>query len=83
MDKAQLSELLSTQQARLDAVRNSWPVLGSLFGEMRAEAVESLVAQESEQVRGRIKELDLVMELPSSLSAEVEQLAQAMKDLPD
>lgn len=83
MDKSELLTLLTKKQQQLDAMRAMWPVFVSAIEEMRADAVEALIAQESEQLRGRIKAFDAVLELPQSVDSEVRQLAQALEDHPE
>lgn len=83
MTRDEWGALLNRKQQALEAMRAVWPVLVSELEAMRADAVASLVAQESEQVRGRIKALDAVMDLPHTVKDEVQQLAQMFEDHPE
>ena len=83
MTRDEWGALLNKKQQVLEAMRAVWPVLVSELEAMRADAVASLVAQESEQVRGKIKALDAVMDLPHTVKDEVQQLAQMFEDHPE
>ena len=55
---------------------NAWPTLYPLLAERRDRFVKDLIAAESEEKRGRIKELLDLLELPMRLQKELSDLEQ-------
>lgn len=48
-----------------------WPHLTRELEEMRARLVESLISENSEELRGRIKQIDDLLRLPNTLRQEL------------
>ena len=76
------SEIAARKQ-QLEVMRSAWPFLLPLFESMKADQVQSLIAQESEQVRGQIKALTQVIELPQTVLSELSGMEQQKADLPE
>jgi hypothetical protein len=82
-----MSEDLRTRANRLkqltEAMRSAWPVLWPVLQEMRDDKTQALIAAENPETRGFIKAVVALIELPESVKAELEQLAQTLEDLPE
>ena len=55
-----------------------WPILRPELERQKLELVNSLVMQENEEIRGRIKQLNDFMDLPSALTQELRALQEAL-----
>lgn len=67
----------------MEAMRNAWPFLLPAIVQMRDEKTQALIANEDPEVRGFIKAYQCLIDLPETVKAELEQLEQALADLPD
>ena len=67
----------------IEAMRNAWPFLLPVLIEHKDEKTLALIAKEDPEARGAIKALMRLIDLPESVRAELEQLEQAIADLPD
>lgn len=68
---------------QLEVMRNAWPFLLPVLVERRDEKTQALIAKEDPEVRGAIKAYQGLIDLPESVKAELEQLEQALADLPE
>lgn len=66
--------------AGLEAIRHGWPFLCAEVDRRIGELTEQLINNDNEQVRGRIKALLEVKNLPSSLQAERDGLSAALAE---
>ena len=69
-----------TLNDRIDEINNVLPIicspiLAALLSERIAGLVERLIGQDSEQLRGAIKELRALLDLPMALQSERDQIA--------
>jgi hypothetical protein len=55
---------------QLEALRPGWPVLAEILREKAEALTVSLIGENNEQTRGRIKALRELMELPETLQQE-------------
>lgn len=83
MDKQALNSRLTERQQLLTAMGAFWPLFVCELEVLKADAVASLISQENAEVRGRVKCLLDLLEFPARLDAEVRDLAQTLKDLPE
>lgn len=79
-----MTDALETRRAVIlaltDALRGCWPLLLPEL-QARAEArTAQLIAVNDEQTRGRIKELQDLQSLPTSLQHELEAIEAALSD---
>lgn len=70
-------------RSQIEAMRTAWPFLLPILQERRDEKTQALIAKEDPEVRGQIKAYQGLIELPETVRAELEQLEQAIEDLPD
>ena len=64
----------------LESVSGAWPFLAAELNTRRADLVSRLIATNNEEVRGRIKALDEVLNLPESLSQERQGISAALAE---
>ena len=64
----------------LEAIHIGWPFFCAELARMEHELTESLITQESESVRGKIRLLRAIKELPEALQAEREGLNQGLPE---
>jgi dihydroorotase len=64
----------------LEALRPAWPHLRVLLEGKRADLTVQLIAQDNEQVRGRIKALGDLLELPETLQQEREGIRAGLAE---
>lgn len=76
MSEGRLSQINQTMQA----ISTGWPFLLVELESMIAEKTESLIAQNNDEVRGAIKALQAVMNLPETLQQEREGFTAALSD---
>lgn len=69
--------------ATLGALQSAWPHLEREIGALIARHTQSLVAENNEQTRGRIKALADLLNLPDTLSQEREGLTAALSEQSD
>ena len=77
--KARINHIRQT----IEAMRNAWPFFMPEIEQMRADALEALIAKEDPEARGAIKALQRLIDLPETLKGELGQLERALEDLPD
>jgi len=53
--------------ARLEQIHTVWPTLSAHLTKIREDLVEKLVVREDNEVRGRIKQIDELLDLPNSI----------------
>lgn len=70
-------------RSQMEAMRHAWPFLLPVLQERRDEKTQALIAKEDPEVRGQIKAIQGLIELPETVRAELEQLEQAIEDLPE
>lgn len=73
----------NTLKHLMEVMRNAWPFLLPVLIERRDEKTQALIAQENPEVRGAIKAIQGLIDLPETVKAELEQLEQALADLPE
>lgn len=64
----------------LEASTNSWPFLCAELDRIERELIETLITNDSEEVRGRIKALRAIKELPETLQAERSGLTEGLSE---
>lgn len=62
----------------LEALRSGWPFFAAVMQERVGELTASLIAENNEQTRGRLKELRQLMELPDTLTQERDGITAAL-----
>ena len=70
----------NTIVALMDAMRPAWPLISKELEVMRESRIESLIASESEQTRGRILQLNDLKRLPDALLQELAALKDALPE---
>lgn len=73
----------NTLKHLMEVMRNAWPFLLPELIKRRDEKTQSLIAQENPEVRGAIKAIQGLIDLPETVKAELEQLEQVLADLPE
>lgn len=66
-----------------NAMAGMFPLLSAELMILRANYVESLVSENNDEVRGRIKQLDEMLRLPHSLSQEIQNLNESLPEMGD
>lgn len=67
-------------QAVLNALPGAWAPLAREFERIRAEKVQSLITANNEEVRGGIKLIDEVLQLPNNLRQELLSLVNSLPE---
>ena len=57
-----------------------WPIFLPELERRKLELVNSLIMQENEEIRGRIKQINDFIDLPSALNQELRALQEALPD---
>jgi hypothetical protein len=70
-------------QTVLNALAGSWAPLAREFERIRAEKVASLITANNEEVRGAIKFIDEVLQLPNNLRQELFSLVNSLPETGD
>lgn len=73
-------ERLNAISALVDAIRPVWPTVCKELERMREGRIESLIASENEQTRGRILQLNDLKRLPDALLQEQTALKNALPE---
>jgi hypothetical protein len=73
-------ERLDAINAGLEAIHNGWPFFMSVLNERIEDHTRSLVQQNNDETRGRIKALQELLELPESLTQERDSISAALSD---
>jgi hypothetical protein len=74
--QAQIAPLFS-------AMHGMWPLLAAELTRIREQHMTGLVAENDEQLRGRIKQIDDLLFLPHSLRQELQNLSESVPDSGD
>lgn len=61
-----------------NALVGAWPHVAAELARIRAQHVEALVSENSEELRGRIKQIDDLLFLPHSLRQEMQNLSESL-----
>ena len=72
---------LALIEQQLQAIQTGWPFFMALLNDRITELTARLIANDSEQIRGRIKELKALTELPETLQQEREGISAELPDL--
>ena len=72
---ARISEI-----SALTGMLQLWPTLRPELERQKLALVDNLVTQENEQIRGRIKQINDFIDLPSALNQELRGLQEALPD---
>lgn len=80
MTPEQLNERQGQLTALLAALPAAWAMLTAELQRSRAEKVERLVAADDPELRGRIKEIDDLLQLPNNLRQELLSFVNALPD---
>ena len=75
----ELTERKAQLQTLLNAMQN-WPQIRPELERMKAQMVMSLVTSDDEQLRGRIKQLNDILDLPATLFSELQGIQDALPD---
>ena len=78
-----MSDAIHARIAEISVLLNliqSWPTLIPELERRKLELVNSLVMQENEEIRGRIKQINDFIDLPSALYQELRVLQEALPD---
>jgi type VI protein secretion system component VasF len=65
-------------QAVLNAIPEAWAPLAREFERIRAEKVDKLITANNEELRGAIKFIDEVLQLPNNLRQELLNLVNSL-----
>lgn len=74
-------EMVSRESDLRDLLESTKPYWNKLSNELRlrrAQLVEQLVMKDDESIRGGIKELDRISDLPANLSYELKDIVDAL-----
>lgn len=74
--KARANEITQT----LEAMHSAWPFLLREIQRLKAEQLPQLISKDDEQLRGRIKQLQALEDLPLQLRQELEDINAALSD---
>lgn len=64
----------------LEAIKQGWPFFMAELEQRKALAIAQLIGQESEQVRGRIKALNELLDMPEMLVKEREGISAGLAE---
>jgi hypothetical protein len=73
-------ERLAQINQTLEAVRSGWPFLLAVMQGRVNDLTETLIGNNDEQIRGRIKQLRELMDLPQTLQQEREGIEAGLAD---
>jgi hypothetical protein len=73
-------ERLGQLDQALEALRTAWPTVLPTLHERADELTVSLIGENDEQTRGRIKELMKLIELPQALKSERDSIVEALQE---
>jgi hypothetical protein len=73
-------ERLNQVAATLNAMEHGWPTVAAELARRRAEMVERLVAADNAELRGAIKQIDEVLQLPNNLRQELLSYDKALPE---
>jgi type VI protein secretion system component VasF len=76
----EVAERANQVQTVLNALPGAWAPLAREFERIRAEKVASLITENNEAVRGAIKFIDEVLQLPNNLRQELFNLVNSLPD---
>lgn len=79
-DLAALRERQNQVAATLTAMTGSWSIIAAELQRIRAEKLERLVASENPEIRGAIKQIDEILQLPNNLHQELLSFVNALPD---
>ncbi len=71
---------LMVLQAASGAMEAAWPYLTPMLQGLRAEKVEALVSADDQELRGRIKQIDDLLQMPQYLRSEIQVLSEALSE---
>lgn len=80
MTTPEQQERLNQVTATLNAMAGCWPTVAAELARIRADKVETLVAADSPELRGAIKEIDQLLQLPNNLRQELLSYDKALSD---
>jgi len=84
MDDEQISELRSRREEItrvIEAMRIAWPFFSPELKRREIDKTGQLITSNDEEIRGRIKELQDLQELPSDLNRELEDINAALSEM--
>lgn len=76
----QTADRINQIDLALGAIQNGWPFLLAEINERIDSLTQSLIAQNDEQTRGRIKALRDLKELPETLKQERESISAGLAE---
>jgi len=62
------------------AMEATWPQIRLMLQDRKQDYIDNLIAQDNEQTRGRIKEIDDLINLPSTLHQELMAIQDALAE---
>lgn len=71
---------IAEAQATLNATQGVWPYICNELQRERLAKMERLVVAEDPELRGRIKQIDDLLQMPQYLRREIENLSGALPD---
>jgi hypothetical protein len=80
MTPEQLNERRGQVTALLNALPAAWSLLAAELRQRRADLLERLVAADDPELRGAIKEIDQILQLPNNLQQELLSFVNALPD---
>lgn len=80
-DRVELELKLQRFQEQLRAIENGWPFLLPVLKERREKFVQQLVVKEDPVIRGRIQELDQIMNLAGLITPEIGAIQASLSDM--
>jgi len=72
-----LEDIQNKNQQLLNNMRECWPPIADELKVRRATLGEKLISKNCEETRGRIKEIDTLLEFPNRLAAEISEISKA------
>lgn len=66
--------------ALFSAMQGAWPAIAVELGLRQQDLIASLISQNNDETRGRIKQLNDLIDLPNSIYQEMQNLKQPLPD---
>ena len=79
-DVADVRQRIDQVQSALNALPGAWAPLAREFERIRAEKVAALITANNEEVRGAVKFIDEVLQLPNNLRQELLSLVNSLPE---
>lgn len=78
MNESDIRARMGEMQACLGAMDGTWPHIARELQRERLDKMTSLVVADDAELRGRIKQIDDLLQMPQYLRREIENLSNAL-----